>query len=122
MTSVRSPSQSFILADSARANIGGGLWAGNGSCAGSFSDGVCAPITFANRLSGCAHGTCGFGGTYAERLAGLGTDGAAVARHNGGGNIGFADGHAQWYNNPNIRGKQAGGEIRFNGHELYVMP
>jgi prepilin-type processing-associated H-X9-DG protein/prepilin-type N-terminal cleavage/methylation domain-containing protein len=121
ITALRGPSESFILADSARANIGGGLWSGNAACAGSFSDGVCAPITFANRLNGCAHGVCGFSGTYAARLAALGTTGAAVARHNGGGNIGFADGHAQWFNNPNIRGKQPGGAIRFNGHELYNL-
>jgi len=120
--SVLAPSESFILADSARANIGGGLWAGNGSCAGSFSDGVCAPITFANRLSGCAHGTCGFAGTYEDRLVALGTSGESVARHNGGGNIGFADGHVLWLTNRSIRGRQVGGAIRFNGHELYVMP
>jgi len=121
VTALLAPSESFLLADSGRANIGGGLWAGGGACAGSFSDGVCAPITFANRLAGCAHGTCGYGGTYSARLAALGTTGDAVARHNGGGNIGFGDGHAAWYNNPNIRGKQAGGAIRFNGYELYQM-
>jgi prepilin-type processing-associated H-X9-DG protein/prepilin-type N-terminal cleavage/methylation domain-containing protein len=121
LTSLRGPSESFIMADSARANIGGGLWASNGACAGSFSDGVCAPITFANRLSGCAHGTCGFGGTYNDRLSALGTTTEAVARHNGGANIGFGDGHAQWFGNPTIRGKQVGGAIRFNGHELYTL-
>jgi len=116
------PAESFLVADSARANIGGGLWAGNGACAGSFSDGICAPITFANRLSGCAHGVCGFSGTYAARLAALGTTGDATARHNGGGVIGFADGHAKWLKNENIKGKQAGGPIRFNGYELYQLP
>jgi prepilin-type N-terminal cleavage/methylation domain-containing protein/prepilin-type processing-associated H-X9-DG protein len=121
LTALRAPSESFIMADSARANIGGGLWSGNGACAGSFSDGVCAPITFANRLNGCPQGGCPPGTTYAGRLSALGTTSDAVARHNGGGNIGFADGHAAWYNNPNIRGKQAGGAIRFNGHELYNL-
>jgi len=121
ITALRAPSESFLLADSARSNIGGGLWAGGGACAGSFSDGVCAPITFANRLANCAHGVCGFGGTYAQRLSGLGTTTDAVARHSSGANIGYGDGHAQWLNNPNIRGKQAGGPIRFNGYELYDM-
>jgi prepilin-type processing-associated H-X9-DG protein len=111
-----------MFADSGRANIGGGLWPGNAACAGSFSDGICAPITFANRLSGCAHGVCGFSGTYAARLAALGTNSDAVARHNGGANIGFADGHAKWFKNENIKGKQVGGPIRFNGSELYDLP
>jgi prepilin-type N-terminal cleavage/methylation domain-containing protein/prepilin-type processing-associated H-X9-DG protein len=118
-SSLRAVSESFLLADSARANIGGGLWAGNAACAGSFSDGICAPITFANRISGCAHGVCGFSGTYGARLQGLGTTGDAVARHNGGNVVALADGHAKWYSNPNIRGSQVGGPIRFNGHELY---
>jgi prepilin-type N-terminal cleavage/methylation domain-containing protein/prepilin-type processing-associated H-X9-DG protein len=121
VTSLKSASESFVLADSARANIGGGLWAGGGACAGSFSDGVCAPITFANRLAGCPQGGCPPGSTYLGRLAALGTTSASVARHNGGNNIGYADGHAGWLKNENIRGKQAGGPIRFNGYELFQM-
>ncbi len=121
VTSLKSASESFVLADSARANIGGGLWAGGGACAGSFSDGVCAPITFANRLDGCPQGGCPPGSTYLGRLAALGTTSASVARHNGGNNIGYADGHAGWLKNENIRGKQAGGPIRFNGYELFQM-
>jgi prepilin-type N-terminal cleavage/methylation domain-containing protein/prepilin-type processing-associated H-X9-DG protein len=116
------PAASFVLADAARANIGGGLWAGGVACAGSFSDGICAPITFASRLADCSHGVCGFAGTYAERLTMLGTTGDAVARHNGGNNVGFADGHAKWYKNENIRGINGGGSIRFNGNELYDQP
>ena len=58
----------------------------------------------------------------AERLAALGVDGDVVARHNGGNNVAFADGHAKWYKNENIKGKEAGGGIRFNGHELYTIP
>lgn len=121
LTAVRIPSESFVIADSARANIGGGLWAGNGVCAGSFTDGVCAPIAFANRLSGCPQPNCAPSKSYNARLSELGVSGDQVARHNGGGNVGFADGHAQWYKNDNIRGKQAGGPIRFNGHELYSL-
>jgi len=116
------PAESFLVADAGRANIGGGLWENNAACAGSFSDGICAPITFANRLSGCAHGVCGFSGTYGARLQALGASSDSVARHNGGGVVGFADGHAKWFRNENIKGKQAGGPIRFNGLELFQLP
>jgi prepilin-type processing-associated H-X9-DG protein len=75
----------------------------------------------ANRLNGCAHGTCGFGGTYQDRLNMLGTTDDMCARHNGGGNIAFADGHAKWYKSQMIKGKAAGGSIRFNGYELYQL-
>lgn len=113
--------QSFLLADAGRANIGGGLWAGGGACAGSFSDGICAGITFANRLDGCAHGVCGFGGTYNARLQMLGTSSDAIARHNGGANVLLADGHAKWYKNENVRAYSVGGPIRFNGYELFDL-
>jgi len=119
--SLRAPAESFLLADSGRANIGGGLWAGNAACAGSFSDGICAPIVMANHLANCAHGACGFGGTFQQRLAALGTSSDSCARHNGGGNVLLADGHAKWFKSENIKGKQVGGPIRFNGHELYEI-
>jgi prepilin-type N-terminal cleavage/methylation domain-containing protein/prepilin-type processing-associated H-X9-DG protein len=118
---VKFPAETFLLADAARANIGGGLWAGNGACAGSFSDGICAPITFASGVN-CANGTCGFGGTYAERLASLNLTTDSVARHNGGANIAFMDGHVKWFKNENVKGKQAGGAIRFNGYEHTDLP
>ena len=116
------PAESFLLADAGRANIGGGLWAGGVACAGSFSDGICAPIVMANRLNGCAHGVCGFAGSFGERLQMLGTTSDACARHNGGGCIAFADGHAKWFKSENTKGKAAGGPIRFNGYELYDLP
>ena len=116
------PAESFLVADSGRADIGGGLWAGGAACAGSFSDGICAPIVMANHLANCAHGVCGFGGTFAQRLQMLGTTSDACARHNGGGNILFADGHTKWFKSEATRGKMVGGPIRFNGAELYQLP
>jgi prepilin-type processing-associated H-X9-DG protein len=120
-SSVRFPAETFLLADAARANIGGGLWPGGGACAGSFSDGICAPITMASGV-GCANGVCGFAGTYGARLAMLGVDTDSVARHNGGANIAFVDGHVKWFKNENIKAKQAGGPIRFNGYEIADLP
>ncbi len=122
MAALKHPAESFLLADGGRANIGGGLWPGGAACAGSFSDGICAPIVMANHLSGCAHGVCGFGGTFAQRLQMLGTTADACARHNGGGNIAFADGHVKWFKSENTKGMAVGGPIRFNGYELYDIP
>ena len=122
LAALKGPAESFVLADGGRANIGGGLWAGGAACAGSFSDGICAGIVMANHLSGCAHGVCGFGGTFAQRLQQLGTTSDACARHNGGANIAFADGHVKWFKSENTKAWAVGGPIRFNGYELYDMP
>ncbi|MCD6352187.1 MAG: DUF1559 domain-containing protein [Armatimonadetes bacterium] len=116
---LRYPAESFLVADSARANIGGGLWAGGGVCAGSFTDGVCAPIVFASHLNGCPQPQCPPTKTLGQRLSELGLTTDDVCRHNGGANIAFADGHVKWFRAENIKGSEAGGPIRFNGHELY---
>lgn len=113
------PAESFLLADSARANIGGGLWAGGGICAGSFTDGICAPIVFSSYLSGCPQPGCPPTKTLAQRLQELGLSVDDVARHMGGANIAFADGHVKWFRGEAIKGTEAGGSIRFNGHELF---
>ncbi len=113
------PAESFLLADSARANVGGGLWAGGAICAGSFTDGVCAPIVFSAYLNGCPQPGCPPSKTLQQRLDELGVSTDDVCRHNGGANIAFADGHVKWFRAENIKGKEAGGPIRFNGHELY---
>ena len=122
LAALKAPSESFLLADSARANVGGGLWAGGAVCAGSFTDGICAPITFANHRSGCPQPSCAPSKTYGQRLQELGLSSDDVARHNGGANIAFADGHVKWLRNENIKCKVAGGSIRFNGYELYELP
>jgi prepilin-type N-terminal cleavage/methylation domain-containing protein/prepilin-type processing-associated H-X9-DG protein len=116
------PAESFLVADSMRANIGGGLWAGGGACAGSFTDGMCAPIIFSAYGDGCPQPGCGPSKTLNQRLQELGMSAGDVARHNGGANIAFADGHVKWYAAGSIKGKEAGGPIRFNGHELYEIP
>jgi prepilin-type N-terminal cleavage/methylation domain-containing protein/prepilin-type processing-associated H-X9-DG protein len=115
------PSESVMLADAARANIGGGLW-GTAVCAGSSTDGICLPIAFANYLNGCPQTGCPPNRTYKQRLAEIGATNDGVARHNGGNNVGLADGHAKWFGNDNLRCKWAGGYLRYNGSELYDVP
>ena len=115
------PAESFLVADAMRANIGGGLWAGGGICAGSFTDGYCAPIIFSKFGNGCPQPACPPSKTLGQRLQELGVGPDAVARHNGGANIAFADGHVKFFPAMQIRGKAAGGPIRFNGYELYDM-
>lgn len=126
LAALREPTESFLVADAARANIGGGLWGTPGGpygvCAGSTTDGICAPIAFANFMSGCPQPGCPPTQTYAQALADHGADSGRVARHNGGNNIGLADGHAKWFQNENIKAKMALGPIRFNGAELYDLP
>ncbi|MCX7598825.1 MAG: DUF1559 domain-containing protein [Armatimonadetes bacterium] len=119
---LNAPAESFLVADSARANIGGGLWAGGGVCAGSFTDGFCAPIIFSKYLSGCPQPACPPTKSLGQRLQELGVGPDAVARHNGGANIAFADGHVKFFPAMQIRGKTVGGPIRFNGYELYDIP
>jgi prepilin-type N-terminal cleavage/methylation domain-containing protein/prepilin-type processing-associated H-X9-DG protein len=118
---MHAPAESVLLADSGRANIGGGLWEGGAACAGSSSDGICMPIADSNGVH-CPAGVCGISATYAATLAAFGTTSDAIARHNGGGNIGFADGHVKWFKNEAMMCKEAGGPLRFNGLELYTMP
>jgi prepilin-type processing-associated H-X9-DG protein len=120
--SLKAPAESFLVADSARANIGGGLWAGGGICAGSFTDGYCAPIIFSSYLSGCPQPGCPPSKTLSQRLAESGAKPEDVTRHPGGANIAFADGHVKHFPALQIKGKAAGGPIRFNGYELYQMP
>lgn len=115
------PAESFVLADAARANIGGGLWEDGAVCAGSTTDGICAPIAFANYMTGCPQPGCAPTMTYSQVLQARRIDSDTAARHNGGNNIGLADGHAKWFKNENTKGRAAGGPIRFNGLELYNM-
>jgi len=122
MAPLKAAAESFILADAARANIGGGLWENGGVCAGSTTDGICAPIAFANYMTGCPQPGCAPTLTYAGVLAARGISSDSAARHNGGNNIGLADGHAKWFKNESTKCKYAGGPIRFNGLELYDMP
>ena len=117
---LKAPAESFLVGDSARANVGGGLWAGGGACAGTTADGICAPLAFASHPAGCPFGPCGGNPTYAQALQRIGADSSDdVARHNGGANVAFADGHVKWFRNEQIKAHEAGGYIRFNGHELF---
>lgn len=120
-SAMHAPAESVLLADSGRSNIGGGLWAGNGVCAGSSTDGICMPIADSNG-NNCPLPGCAPAQTYAAALTAHGLTSDAIARHNGGGNIGFADGHVKWYKNEAMMCKEAGGSLRFNGYELYQMP
>jgi prepilin-type N-terminal cleavage/methylation domain-containing protein/prepilin-type processing-associated H-X9-DG protein len=115
------PAESFMLADAGRSNVGGGLWANNGACAGTSSDGICMHIALANALDICGGGPCNGLTTYSQWIANHGRDTDTVARHNGGANIAFCDGHVKWYKNENLKAYEMGGPIRFNGYELFQM-
>jgi prepilin-type N-terminal cleavage/methylation domain-containing protein/prepilin-type processing-associated H-X9-DG protein len=115
------PADSFMLADASRTNVGGGLWGGNGACAGSSSDGICMHVALAGGQDICGGGPCNGLTTYANWISSHGRDNDSVARHNGGENIAFCDGHVKWFQNNNIRAYEIGGPIRFNGYEMYQM-
>ncbi len=109
------PAESFMLGDAARANVGGGP----GQAAGASSDGICVHVAMANDLNACGAGPCRDNITYAQELINHNTTSDRVARHNGGENIAFCDGHVKWSKNENIKSRRAGGPIRFRGEELY---
>ncbi len=109
------PAQSIMLADAARTNFGGGAT----GVAGASTDGICMQIVLANGLDICGGGPCKSPTTYGNWLSTHGRDNDSVARHNGGENIAFCDGHVKWFMNTNIKSYEMGGGIRFQGNELY---
>ncbi len=118
MASLVAPSSSFLAGDAGRTNVGGGA-AGS---AGSSTDGICMQVVLANGLNICGGGGCKSPTTYGGWLAAHSSDTDSVARHNGGENLAFADGHVKWFKNENIKAYSAGGSIRFSGNELYTLP
>jgi prepilin-type N-terminal cleavage/methylation domain-containing protein/prepilin-type processing-associated H-X9-DG protein len=120
---IKSPAETYMLADAGRANFSGGMWGVGNPCAGSFSqDGIAAGIVFANYLSGCPQGVCGGHASFQQRLQELGTNSDSISRHNGGENLALADGHAKWYKNENIKSYLLGGGVRFSANEVFDMP
>jgi len=103
-------SDTVMIADTLRGNIGGAGWVG---CAGTLGDGTIAPIAFAQGPTNfCPLGPCG--ANYASvdaALQALGRSEDSVARHAGGANILFADGHTKWLQMRQIRARPRGGTL-----------
>ncbi len=109
LAALRAPAQTVIIADSARAVFGGGY----PGMASTLGDGTIAPIVFAqNPGNRCPYGPCGRNYPSLDAaLQALGTNEDAIARHTGGANIAFADGHVKWLPIRQIRAKVGGGDL-----------
>jgi len=115
LTVMRDVANTVMVADSTRGVFGGGP-PGHASTLG---DGTVAPIVFAQNPDNlCPYGPCGRNfASLDDALRALGKNEDQMARHTGGANILFADGHAKWLPIRKIRAKTAGGDLVLTAYE-----
>jgi prepilin-type N-terminal cleavage/methylation domain-containing protein/prepilin-type processing-associated H-X9-DG protein len=110
LSAMQRVADTVVIADSTRGVFGGAGWPG---CASTLGDGTVAPIVFAQNPDNlCPYGPCGRNfASLDDALRALGKNEDQMARHTGGANILFADGHAKWMQVRQIRTRPRGGTL-----------